>query len=88
MPYQDREPASLDVYELVSLHLTTLHGRTSNNCGDFGGKFDPKLFAKTLHGATILAKDTPGVLLDGRFDDAGDLDRESSLVEVVNGKGW
>jgi branched-chain amino acid transport system substrate-binding protein len=50
------------------------------------GKFDPKLFAKTLHGATILAKDTPGVLLDVRFDDNGDLDRESFLVKVVGGK--
>jgi branched-chain amino acid transport system substrate-binding protein len=50
------------------------------------GKFDPKLFAKTMHGATILAKDYPGVLLDVHFDDAGDLDRESFLVKVVNGK--
>jgi branched-chain amino acid transport system substrate-binding protein len=50
------------------------------------GKFDPKLFAKTLHGATILAKNYPGVLLDVHFDDAGDLDRESFLVKVVNGK--
>jgi branched-chain amino acid transport system substrate-binding protein len=50
------------------------------------GKFDPKLFAKTLHGATILAKDQPGVLLDVRFDENGDLDRESFLVKVVNGK--
>jgi branched-chain amino acid transport system substrate-binding protein len=38
------------------------------------GKFDPKLFAKTLHGATILAKDQPGVLLDVHFDENGDLD--------------
>jgi len=50
------------------------------------GKFDPKAFAKTLHGATILAKDYPGVLLDVHFDDNGDLDRESFLVKVVNGK--
>jgi branched-chain amino acid transport system substrate-binding protein len=50
------------------------------------GKFDSKLFAKTMHGATILAKDYPGVLLDVHFDDAGDLDRESFLVKVVNGK--
>ena len=45
-----------------------------------------KLFAKTLHGATIHVKDYPGVLLDMRFDDKGDLDRESFLVKVVNGK--
>jgi branched-chain amino acid transport system substrate-binding protein len=50
------------------------------------GKLDPKAFAKTLHGATILAKDYPGVLLDVSFDDNGDLDRESFLVKVVNGK--
>jgi len=50
------------------------------------GKFDPKAFAKALHGATILVKDTPGVLLDVHFDDKGDLDRESFLVKVVAGK--
>jgi branched-chain amino acid transport system substrate-binding protein len=50
------------------------------------GKFDSKAFAKALHGATIRVKDTPGVLLDLRFDDNGDLDRESFLVKVVGGK--
>src|SRR4029453_3857227 len=49
-------------------------------------KFDGKEFAKTLHGATIHVKDYPGVLLDVHFDDKGDLDRESFLVKVVNGK--
>ena len=50
------------------------------------GKFDSKLFAKTLHGAKITAKDYPGVLIDVSFDDKGDLDRESFLVTVQNGK--
>jgi branched-chain amino acid transport system substrate-binding protein len=50
------------------------------------GKFDPKAFTKALHGATIKVKDYPGVLLDVHFDDNGDLDRESFLVKVVNGK--
>jgi len=50
------------------------------------GKIDPKAFAKAMHGATILVKDQPGVLLDVHFDDKGDLDRESFLVKVVNGK--
>jgi branched-chain amino acid transport system substrate-binding protein len=50
------------------------------------GKFDQKAFAKTLHGATIKVKDYPGVLLDVHFDENGDLDRESFLVKVVNGK--
>src|SRR5436309_228484 len=49
-------------------------------------KFDPKEFAKALHGAKTSAKDVPGVLLDVHFDDNGDLDRESFLVKVVNGK--
>jgi len=51
------------------------------------GKFDSKAFAKTLHGAKIPAKEYPGVLMDVSFDDKGDLDRESFLVTVVNGKG-
>ena len=50
------------------------------------GKVEPKAFAKAMHGATILVKDQPGVLLDVHFDDKGDLDRESFLVKVVNGK--
>jgi len=49
-------------------------------------KFDSKEFAKALHGAKILVKDYPGVLLDVAFDNNGDLDRESFLVKVVNGK--
>lgn len=49
-------------------------------------KFDPKAFANALHGATILVKDYPGVLLDVTFDKNGDLDRESFLVKVENGK--
>jgi branched-chain amino acid transport system substrate-binding protein len=50
------------------------------------GKVDGKAFAKALHGANIYVKDTPGVLLDVHFDDNGDLDRESFLVKVENGK--
>jgi len=50
------------------------------------GKVDSKLLAKSLHGAKISVKDSPGVLLDVTFDDNGDLDRESFLVKVVNGK--
>ncbi len=50
------------------------------------GKFDPKAFAAALHGASISAKDNPGVLLDVTFDKNGDLDRESFLVKVENGK--
>jgi branched-chain amino acid transport system substrate-binding protein len=50
------------------------------------GKVDSKLLAQSLHGAKISAKDNPGVLLDVTFDANGDLDRESFLVKVVNGK--
>jgi len=50
------------------------------------GKIDPKAFAATLRGATILAKDYPGVLFDVKFDQKGDLDRESFIVKVVGGK--
>ena len=50
------------------------------------GKFDRKLFASTLHGASFTAKDHPGLLMDVSFDANGDLDRESYLVEVKDGK--
>jgi branched-chain amino acid transport system substrate-binding protein len=49
-------------------------------------KFDSKAFAAAMHGAHISVKDYPGVLLDVTFDKNGDLDRESFLVKVVNGK--
>jgi branched-chain amino acid transport system substrate-binding protein len=50
------------------------------------GKLDSKLFAQTLHGMTITPQDEPGVLMEVSFDNNGDLDRESFLGEVVNGK--
>lgn len=50
------------------------------------GAFDQKRFAETLRGATITTKDEPGVLMDIRYDETGDVDRASFLVEVVDGK--
>ena len=50
------------------------------------GKFDQKAFAKAMHGMHLSAKEYPGVLLDVTFDDKGDLDRESFMTTVVNGK--
>lgn len=50
------------------------------------GKFDSKLFAKTLHGMKISAKDYPGVLMDVSYDANGDPDRESFMVRVSGGK--
>jgi branched-chain amino acid transport system substrate-binding protein len=50
------------------------------------GKIDPKAFAAAMHGASISAKDYPGVLFDVKYDNNGDLDRESFIVKVVAGK--
>ncbi len=50
------------------------------------GKFDPKAFAQAMHGVKLSAKDYPGVLMDVSFDQNGDLDRESFMTKVVNGK--
>jgi len=50
------------------------------------GKVDGKAFAAAMHGAKISAKDAPGVLMDVSFDKNGDIDRESFLTKVVNGK--
>jgi branched-chain amino acid transport system substrate-binding protein len=50
------------------------------------GKIDTKALAKALHGATISAKQYPGVLMDVRYDDKGDIDRESFFVKIVDGK--
>ncbi len=51
------------------------------------GKFDRKAVAAAMHGIKIDAAKNPGVLMNVGFDDKGDLDRESFLVEVKNGKG-
>ena len=50
------------------------------------GKFDQKAFAKAMHGLHLSAKEYPGVLLDVTFDQNGDLDRESFMTTVANGK--
>jgi len=50
------------------------------------GKLDPKAVAQALHGLNISAKKHPGVIMDVSFDANGDLDRESFLVEVKNGR--
>jgi branched-chain amino acid transport system substrate-binding protein len=50
------------------------------------GKFDRKAMAATIKGASFSAKDHPGLLMDVSFDAKGDLDRESFLVEVKDGK--
>jgi branched-chain amino acid transport system substrate-binding protein len=50
------------------------------------GKFDRKAFAAAMKNACFSAKQYPGVLMDLCFDDKGDIDRESFLVEVRNGQ--
>ena len=50
------------------------------------GKFDPKAFAAAMHGVKLAVKDYPGILMDVSFDKNGDLDRESFMTKVVNGK--
>ena len=50
------------------------------------GKVDGKAFAAAMKGAKISVKDNPGVLMDVTFDQNGDLDRESVLSKVVDGK--
>jgi branched-chain amino acid transport system substrate-binding protein len=50
------------------------------------GKLDRVAVAKTLHGLKVSAAKQPGVLMDVGVDANGDLDRESFIVEVKDGK--
>ena len=50
------------------------------------GKFDSKALSEALHGAKISATQNPGVLMDLSFDQNGDIDRESFLIRVDQGK--
>ena len=50
------------------------------------GKFDRKAFAQAMKNIRLSAKQHSGLLMDLSYDDKGDLDRESYMVKVVNGK--
>ena len=50
------------------------------------GKLDRKLVAQALHGLAVSAAKEPGIIMDVSVDAHGDLDRESFMVEVKNGK--
>jgi branched-chain amino acid transport system substrate-binding protein len=50
------------------------------------GKLDRVAVAKAMKGLSISAAKYPGIILDVNFDDKGDLDRASYLVQVKNGK--
>lgn len=51
------------------------------------GKLDRVAVAQAMKGLTVSAAKVPAIGLDVTFDDKGDLDRESFLIEVKNGKG-
>ena len=50
------------------------------------GKLDPKGLPAALHGLKISAQKEPGILMDVTIDENGDLDRQSFLGKVVDGK--
>jgi len=50
------------------------------------GRFDREAFAQAMKNVRIAAAAEPGVLLDLSFDDKGDLDRDSFMVEVRGGR--
>ncbi len=50
------------------------------------GKVDRKAVAAALHNSCFSAKQNPGILMDVCFDEKGDLDRESFMTEIRNGK--
>jgi branched-chain amino acid transport system substrate-binding protein len=50
------------------------------------GKLDRKAVAVAMHTLKVSTLKEPGILMDVSFDANGDLDRESFLVEVKNGK--
>jgi branched-chain amino acid transport system substrate-binding protein len=47
------------------------------------GSLDPKAIAEAMKGLNLTAAEHPGVLLDVRYDDKGDLDRVSFIVRVT-----
>ena len=50
------------------------------------GKLDAKGLAAALHGLSITAAKQPDILMDVTITETGDLDRQSFLVEAVDGK--
>jgi len=50
------------------------------------GRIDRKAVAAALHGLKINTDKYPGALMYTEFDNNGDLDRMSFMVEVKNGK--
>nr|WP_229217940.1 ABC transporter substrate-binding protein [Rugamonas apoptosis] len=50
------------------------------------GKLDRKAVAAALHGLKLKVAQQPGILMDVEYNDKGDLNRESYMVEVKHGK--
>lgn len=50
------------------------------------GKLDRKAVAAAIRSSCFSAKQYPGILMDVCFDDKGDIDRESFITEIRNGK--
>lgn len=50
------------------------------------GKIDRKAVAQAMRGLVIKKAKYPGIIMDVRFDDKGDIDRDSFLVEVKGGR--
>lgn len=50
------------------------------------GRLDRRQVARALHGLSIKAEQQPGVLMDVSIDDRGDIQRESFITQVRNGK--
>jgi branched-chain amino acid transport system substrate-binding protein len=50
------------------------------------GRVDRKAFAQAVHDMPLYTKDMPGLLLDTKFNQSGDPDRVSYIVEVKSGK--
>jgi branched-chain amino acid transport system substrate-binding protein len=50
------------------------------------GKWDAKAIAEALRGLTISPDKNPGILIEGTWDDTGEIDRISFLAEIKDGK--
>jgi branched-chain amino acid transport system substrate-binding protein len=50
------------------------------------GKLEPKAIADALRGLTISPDKEPGILIEGTWDQTGEIDRISFLAEVKDGK--
>jgi branched-chain amino acid transport system substrate-binding protein len=50
------------------------------------GKFDSKAIAATMRGIRISPAQVKGILIDASWDQTGEIDRESYLAEIKNGK--